>query len=30
VRLQIGSQVVQIDTEGKETLTDSELKLLFQ
>lgn len=30
VRLQIGSQVVQIDTTGKEILTDSELKLLFQ
>jgi Ca-activated chloride channel homolog len=30
VRLQIGSQVVQIDTDGKESLTDSELKLLFR
>jgi Ca-activated chloride channel family protein len=30
VRLQIGSQVVQFDSDGKESLTDSELKLLFQ
>jgi len=29
VRLQIGSQVVQIDDEGREELTESELKLLF-